>query len=51
MHPFATLLQMREGRIYSGGSASMIEKLFQCDSDDVMYIGPPPLLFLTHTHE
>ena len=50
MHPFATLLQMREGRIYSGGSASMIEKLFQCDSDDVMYIGPPPFSFsLSHT--
>ena len=41
---------MREGRIYSGGSASMIEKLFQCDSDDVMYIGPPPFSFsLSHT--
>jgi hypothetical protein len=25
--------------VFSGGSAGMIEKLFQCDSDDVMYIG------------
>jgi len=31
--------RMKEGRIYSGGSAAMVEKLFKCESDDVMYIG------------
>jgi HAD superfamily 5'-nucleotidase-like hydrolase len=31
--------RMKEGRIYSGGNAGMVEKLFNCDSDDVMYVG------------
>ena len=31
--------RMKEGRIYSGGSASMVEKLFNCERDDIMYIG------------
>jgi len=31
--------RMKEGRVYSGGNAGMVEKLFNCDSDDVMYVG------------
>jgi HAD superfamily 5'-nucleotidase-like hydrolase len=31
--------KLKEGRVYSGGSASMVEALFQCDADDIMYIG------------
>lgn len=31
--------RMKEGRVYSGGSASMVEKLFQCEGDDMLYVG------------
>ena len=31
--------RMKEGRVYSGGNAGMVEKLFDCDSDDIMYVG------------
>jgi len=31
--------RMKEGRLYSGGSASMVEALFKCGADDIMYIG------------
>lgn len=30
---------MKEGRIYSGGSASMVETLFNVNADEVMYVG------------
>jgi HAD superfamily 5'-nucleotidase-like hydrolase len=31
--------KMKEGRIYSGGSASMVETLFNVNADEVMYVG------------
>mmetsp|Transcript_9338 Transcript_9338/g.14729 ORF Transcript_9338/g.14729 Transcript_9338/m.14729 type:complete len:773 (+) Transcript_9338:291-2609(+) len=31
--------KLKEGRIYSGGSASMVETLFDCSADQIMYIG------------
>merc|ERR1719199_1516112 len=31
--------RMKEGRVYSGGNAGMVENLFNCESDDVMYVG------------
>lgn len=31
--------KMREGHVYNGGSARMVEKLFDCSSDSILYVG------------